>query len=56
MDKIALEEHFSVPDFEAYSSSGDFISDKSIATDIERRLADLNELRLQAMDQAGVGK
>ena len=56
MDKIALEEHFSVPQFKEYSSSGQFISDASIADDIVRRLADFGDLRLQAMDQAGVRK
>lgn len=56
MDKIALEEHFSVPQFKEYSSSGDFISDKSISDDIVRRLADFDDLRLEAMDQAGLTK
>ena len=56
MDKIALEEHFSVPQFKEYSSSGQFISDRSISDDIVRRLADFDELPLQAMDQAGIRK
>ena len=50
MDKIALEEHFSAPQFADYSSSGQFISDKAVSNDIARHLADFDELRLQAMD------
>ena len=56
MNKIALEEHFSVPDLAHYASGPSVGSDERTSRDIVRRLADFDDLRLQAMDQAGVAK
>ncbi len=52
--KIAFEEHFTTPDFAAYSKA--FVSqiDPDVAADLSRRLLDVGELRLKEMDDAGI--
>ncbi len=52
--KIALEEHFSAPGFEAYSKSFTQHIDSAAAADIAARLIDFGELRLAEMDRAGI--
>jgi 2,3-dihydroxybenzoate decarboxylase len=54
MDKIALEEHFRVPNMPEYSGAGQYISDGAAAKYMDDRLADFDDLRLQAMDEANV--
>jgi 2,3-dihydroxybenzoate decarboxylase len=54
MDKIALEEHFRVPNMPEYSGAGQYISDNTAAAYMDDRLADFNDLRLQSMDEANV--
>ena len=54
MEKIALEEHFRVPDMPEYSGAGQYISDNAAAKYMDDRLADFDDLRLQAMDEANV--
>jgi 2,3-dihydroxybenzoate decarboxylase len=51
--KIALEEHFSTPALAAKYVARPTRSDTLFA-DIERRLADFDELRLETMDKAGI--
>lgn len=52
--KIAFEEHFMAPGFERYSKAFlQFIAPET-AQDLGRRLADIDALRLQEMDQAGI--
>ncbi len=59
MEKIALEEHFSLPDFTQYSVGGATgatgLSDTTSA-DLKRCLEDFGDVRLQAMDQGGITK
>jgi 2,3-dihydroxybenzoate decarboxylase len=54
MEKIALEEHFRVPNMPEYSGAGQYISDIPAARYMDDRLADFDDLRLQAMDEANV--
>jgi hypothetical protein len=54
MDKIALEEHFRVPNMPEYSGAGQYISGSAAAKYMGDRLADFDDLRLQAMDEANV--
>jgi 2,3-dihydroxybenzoate decarboxylase len=54
MKKIALEEHFRVPNMPEYSGAGQYISDTTAAKYMDDRLADFDDLRLQAMDEANV--
>jgi 2,3-dihydroxybenzoate decarboxylase len=54
MDKIALEEHFRVPGMPEYSGAGQYISDNTAAKYMDDRLADFDDQRLQAMDDASV--
>ena len=54
MDKIALEEHFRVPNMPEYSGAGQYISDSAAAKYMDDRLADFDDLRLQAMAEANV--
>ena len=56
MEKIALEEHFRVPHMPEYSGAAQYLSDKTAAKHIDDLLADFDELRLQAMDEAKVTK
>lgn len=51
--KIALEEHFTTPELERRYVARPTRSDTLFA-DIERRLADFGNLRLETMDQAGI--
>jgi len=52
--KIAFEEHFTAVGFGDYSKS--FVSqiDPEVAAELNRRLSDFDELRLQEMDKAGI--
>nr|WP_315597152.1 amidohydrolase family protein [uncultured Cupriavidus sp.] len=52
--KIALEEHFMTPGFQAYSKGFTQLIDPEVFADIGRRLADFDELRLGEMDRAGI--
>ena len=56
MEKIALEEHFRVPSMPEYSGAGQYISDIPAAKYLDDRLADFDDLRLQAMGEANVTK
>ncbi|WP_098552066.1 amidohydrolase family protein [Burkholderia sp. JKS000303] len=52
--KIALEEHFSTPGFQAYSKSFTQHIAPEVLADLGARLADFDELRLAEMDRAGI--
>ena len=54
--KIALEEHFLCPGFEDYwkTTVGDI--DPNILGRLVGRLSDFGDLRLEAMDQAGISR
>lgn len=52
--KIALEEHFSTPGFQAYSKSFTQHIAPEVLADLGARLADFDELRLVEMDRAGI--
>ncbi|HSH99051.1 MAG TPA: amidohydrolase family protein [Reyranella sp.] len=52
--KIALEEHFSLPEFEQRGLVARPTHNDAIFADIERRLVDFGDLRLAAMDSAGI--
>jgi 2,3-dihydroxybenzoate decarboxylase len=54
MERIALEEHFRVPNMPEYSGSGRYFSDQIAAKRFDELLADFDELRLRAMDEAKV--
>ena len=56
VEKIALEEHFLCPDFEDYwqPTVGDV--DPAIYRQVVARLSDFGEMRLAAMDQAGIAR
>jgi 2,3-dihydroxybenzoate decarboxylase len=54
MERIALEEHFRVPDMPEYSGSRQYFSDQTAAQRFDDLLADFDELRLRAMDEAKV--
>jgi 2,3-dihydroxybenzoate decarboxylase len=54
MERIALEEHFRVPNMPQYSGSGRYFSDQTAAKRFDDLLADFDELRLKAMDEAKV--
>ena len=56
MKKIALEEHFRVPEMPQYADSSNYIPDKQLAKNIDDHLADFDELRLKTMDEAGISK
>src|SRR5580704_12688703 len=56
MEKIALEEHFRVPNMPEYSGAQQYFSDKAAAKRFDDLLADFDDLRLQAMDEANVTK
>jgi 2,3-dihydroxybenzoate decarboxylase len=51
--KIAFEEHFMAPGFERYSTFLKFI-DPAVAAELVRLLVDVDELRLEEMDKAGI--
>src|SRR5215475_14091898 len=52
--KIALEEHFSMPELEQRGLVARPARLHPMWTDIGRRLVDLGDLRLEAMDAAGI--
>jgi 2,3-dihydroxybenzoate decarboxylase len=52
MRKIALEEHFTAPEVNKYVAKPP--RRDTISADIEKRLADLGQLRLETMDKAGI--
>lgn len=52
--KIALEEHFSTPGFQAYSKSFTQHIAPEVLADIGARLADFDEVRIAEMDRAGI--
>ncbi len=52
--KIALEEHFSTPELVKRGLVARPTNSETLFADIERRLADFDELRLAAMDAAGI--
>ena len=54
MQKIALEEHFGLPDLPQYFSVGQFGFTKEAAADLNHRLEEFDELRLQAMDEGSI--
>ena len=56
MEKIALEEHFRVPNMPEYSGAAQYISDTAAAKYMDDHLADFDDLRLQAMDEANVSR
>jgi 2,3-dihydroxybenzoate decarboxylase len=52
MRKIALEEHFTTPELAKYVARP--TQSDTIFADIEKRLADFDQLRLETMDKAGI--
>jgi hypothetical protein len=56
MERIALEEHFRVPNMPEYSGSERYFSDQAAAKSFDDLLADFDDLRLQAMDEAKVSR
>ncbi|MGO4328507.1 MULTISPECIES: amidohydrolase family protein [unclassified Cupriavidus] len=52
--KIALEEHFMTPDFQAYSKGYLQHIDAAVMADLARRLADFDDIRIGEMDRAGI--
>ena len=54
MRKIALEEHFSIPELEKLGLVAKPTHSDTLFADIERRLTDFGDLRLAAMDEAGI--
>lgn len=52
--KIAFEEHFMAPGFERYSKAFLQFIAPATAEELGRRLADIDSLRLQEMDRAGI--
>lgn len=55
MKKIALEEHFITPDLLGDTQKTDFVAmNPKLVTDFQTRLLDFNDLRIKAMDEAGV--
>jgi 2,3-dihydroxybenzoate decarboxylase len=52
MRKIALEEHFTTPELAKYVARP--TQSDTIFADIEKRLADFDQLRLETMDRAGI--
>lgn len=54
MKKIALEEHFLVPGFEAYWNATVGDVDPGIRSKLHARLTDFGDSRLETMDRAGI--
>jgi 2,3-dihydroxybenzoate decarboxylase len=52
--KIALEEHFLCPGFEGYWRATTGSIDPTVAAGLFARLTDFGEMRLEAMDRAGI--
>jgi 2,3-dihydroxybenzoate decarboxylase len=56
VQKIALEEHFLAPGYEEYWRSTIGNVDPKLAGNLLARLTDFGEMRLKAMDQAGIAR
>ena len=56
MQKIALEEHFGLPELPQYYSVGQFGFTKEDAQDLNHRLQEFDDLRLKAMEEGGISK
>jgi 2,3-dihydroxybenzoate decarboxylase len=54
--KIALEEHFLCPGFEGYWRATTGSIDPAVASGLLARLTDFGEMRLEAMDRAGIAR
>lgn len=54
MGKVAFEEHFMTPGFESYSKSFISLIDPETARVLTRRLADIDEERIDIMDRHGI--
>lgn len=55
MQKIALEEHFITPDFLQDTQKVDFVNmNQADVADFQKRLLDFDDLRIKAMDEAGI--
>lgn len=55
MKKIAIEEHFITPHFLADTQKSDFVGmNQENAADFQTRLLDFEDLRIKAMDEAGI--
>ncbi len=54
MRKIALEEHFSRPELSSYAQYAGANRDSPIFAQFQERLLDFGEMRLEAMDRAGI--
>ena len=54
--KIALEEHFLCPGFESYWRATVGSIDPTVASGLLARLTDFGEMRLEAMDRAGIAR
>ena len=52
--KIALEEHFMAPGFQAYSKGYLQHIDAVVMADLAKRLADFDDIRIGEMDRAGI--
>ncbi len=52
--KIALEEHFMAPGFQAYSKGYLQHIDAAVMADLVKRLADFDDIRIGEMDRAGI--
>ncbi|HEY0296402.1 MAG TPA: amidohydrolase family protein [Bordetella sp.] len=52
--KIALEEHFMTPGFDEYSKSFTSLMTPAALKSLSSQLADFDEIRIGAMDQAGI--
>jgi 2,3-dihydroxybenzoate decarboxylase len=55
-NKIALEEHFLCPGFEGYWRATTGSIDPAVASGLLARLTDFGEMRLEAMDRAGIAR
>jgi 2,3-dihydroxybenzoate decarboxylase len=56
ISKIALEEHFLCPGFEGYWRATTGSIDPTVASNLFARLTDFGEMRLEAMDRAGIAR
>ena len=56
ISKIALEEHFLCPGFEGYWRATTGTIDPTVASNLFARLTDFGEMRLEAMDRAGIAR
>jgi 2,3-dihydroxybenzoate decarboxylase len=56
ISKIALEEHFLCPGFEGYWRATTGSIDPTVAGGLLARLTDFGEMRLEAMDRAGIAR